>query len=1185
MKPASAFLAFSLAIFAALAAPRLCAQSSLVWSGTNDDGVTINPNWSTGGPDTNWLDSGAASPFTGNADVLFDDTSSVRAVNISESLNPGSMTVSTTGAYTFTGTGVITSAGALTLDSSNTGLLILANTGANFFADGIAIVSGTLQGDATTLASGSIAIGDATLVFDQTGAATYSSIINATLSTGTLVKQNTGTLTLDNTVNVAALDIAQGALILDNAAAANSANAINIAANATLGVTGLPAFALDAPLTGSGTFDINLLDPSASVTFGSNLGAAFAGNLVLRNSTFTLDSGALANATLTSAAGNTTTIATGVHSTGNLVLDGGLLEFNLGAPAPGPGPWPADADGKIETNNLTLATGTVQVAFALGYPAPAGAFSSGDLFEASQSMIVTRLINATGAITGNAAGITLIDAGTGDAVSPATSQAIFQANPTNPVATGTYGYKLSTNATDSDLANRGLNISYGLVSLTIHDDQTLDLTPVAGGNLTTFDAIISGGAAAALSINAGVTTSANPDSTVRLAAQNDFAGAITIHTGTLVAAANNALGIIDAQDPAAKLLTLENAATYDLNGHSQTLSSATTAADTAILFNAGTLAITISATLDGALIGGGALKLGESGSPASFTINSANPDFYATTTIDDAATATMNDTQALGAASVVVGDGARLTYTTAGEIASNISGSGTLNLAGTAEEITLTGVNTIASINLLAGSKVTAAANNSLGAATTNLSIASNATLTLAAPAITLGNLTMNGASTLAFAAPVSGTHSLAAATATSITAPAGSTPTLILNTNIGNGASDTLTVTGSITGTYNVILRNTGTTRAAADTTTLRLIVADPSHDIDATYTGHGTLTSGVYSYDYDFGPSGTTTNWGLDLTIVNNNDLSAPGKAILSAAASLPLAWFTEIDTLLARRFRELHDGTFTGVNGASLWMRGYTDRFNVNAKDTLVAFDETQNGMNVGLDYGKPNAKYMACAGIFAGYGDATRKTEGRTSEGSSTTASFGAYLTYINDSGFYANLVGKYSNIKSKISVNATDSVMNASFANKATGFSAEAGLCHSLADSWQLTPGVQLAFAGISSVKYATDTGVQVTQKTITTGQARAGALLAHKRTLRNGQVMLPYAKLYAATRWVSGGDVVVDDDPAGYDPHIRGARVDAGVGMTWAVSKAVQVYFDYEVSFAKDYKKPYGLAAGINFSW
>jgi len=32
-------------------------------------------------------------------------------------------------------------------------------------------------------------------------------------------------------------------------------------------------------------------------------------------------------------------------------------------------------------------------------------------------------------------------------------------------------------------------------------------------------------------------------------------------------------------------------------------------------------------------------------------------------------------------------------------------------------------------------------------------------------------------------------------------------------------------------------------------------------------------------------------------------------------------------------------------------------------------------------------------------------------------------------------------------------------------------------------------------------------------------------------------------------------------------------------------AKGVQVYFDYEFAYAKDYKKPYGLTAGVSYAW
>lgn len=84
-------------------------------------------------------------------------------------------------------TGVISDAGALTKNGAGT----LTLSGTNTYTGGTTVNAGTLQGNSTSL-QGNIA-NNAIVVFDQSVTGTYAGVMSGT---GSLVKQNTGTLTL-----------------------------------------------------------------------------------------------------------------------------------------------------------------------------------------------------------------------------------------------------------------------------------------------------------------------------------------------------------------------------------------------------------------------------------------------------------------------------------------------------------------------------------------------------------------------------------------------------------------------------------------------------------------------------------------------------------------------------------------------------------------------------------------------------------------------------------------------------------------------------------------------------------------------------------------------------------------------------------------------------------------------------
>jgi autotransporter-associated beta strand protein len=139
--------------------------ASLVWQGTNGN------NWDLA--TVNWLNGGAADKFFNVDSVLFNDTSANGTVNITTTVQPGSVVVSNNAtAYTFSGSPISGSAsltkngaGTLTISSSNsfTGGAFI-NGGTVLFANDIANSNG--------LGSGTITLNGGTLtMFDNSATA------------------------------------------------------------------------------------------------------------------------------------------------------------------------------------------------------------------------------------------------------------------------------------------------------------------------------------------------------------------------------------------------------------------------------------------------------------------------------------------------------------------------------------------------------------------------------------------------------------------------------------------------------------------------------------------------------------------------------------------------------------------------------------------------------------------------------------------------------------------------------------------------------------------------------------------------------------------------------------------------------------------------------------------------------
>jgi autotransporter-associated beta strand protein len=225
--------------------------ASLIWkgglNGNTWDNTTLNWNNNT-------------DKFFNLDLVTFNDTptSPNTNINISTTVQPGSMIFNNTTAkdYKFTGTGAIGGAGGMTL--SGGGKVILANTGNNNYSGITQIDTGTLQiGDGG--ANGSIGAGsvvdNTALVFNQSG--NYGTDPNTILSgAGTLQKQGTGTLTLNgNSPSFSGpVTISGGTVVMGGANALGTTNttSITIANNAALDVNGNSVGARPVSVQGAG---------------------------------------------------------------------------------------------------------------------------------------------------------------------------------------------------------------------------------------------------------------------------------------------------------------------------------------------------------------------------------------------------------------------------------------------------------------------------------------------------------------------------------------------------------------------------------------------------------------------------------------------------------------------------------------------------------------------------------------------------------------------------------------------------------------------------------------------------------------------------------------------------------------------------------------------------------------------
>ena len=138
--------------------------ANIKWKG---DGVSNN--WKAADIVTNFLKGTTAVAFNQGDSVTFDDSgSNTPSVNLTGTVTPSALVVSSGKNYTFAGTGLIS--GSMTLVKSGAGALIFGNSGANSFSGGTKITGGAIaMGSANSLGTGPFTIDGATLILPASG--------------------------------------------------------------------------------------------------------------------------------------------------------------------------------------------------------------------------------------------------------------------------------------------------------------------------------------------------------------------------------------------------------------------------------------------------------------------------------------------------------------------------------------------------------------------------------------------------------------------------------------------------------------------------------------------------------------------------------------------------------------------------------------------------------------------------------------------------------------------------------------------------------------------------------------------------------------------------------------------------------------------------------------------------------
>jgi autotransporter-associated beta strand protein len=327
------------------------------------DGVLNTWDYTT----TNWYDGFSLITYRDGDLVTFDDTGSDNpAINLTATLQPGSLLVNAVQNYTFSGSGQIS--GVTTLIKTNTGTLTLLT--ANTYTGATIIGQGTLQlGNGTTSGSvGTNAIIDlGSLVLDLPG---NNALANVISGSGSLTQTSSGVQTLSvsnsytggTTISAGTLQLSSGGWFGSGNITNNGTLTFNRSANSTVSASISGSGAVSA--TGGGTVTLsgnNTYNNGTTVSAGTLLVNSSAGSgPMLVNSGGTLGGGGTIAGAVTINSGGTLSPGNPVGTltiNNNLTANSGaILDLTLGT----------SSDEVVVAGNLNL-SGTLNITAGSGF--------------------------------------------------------------------------------------------------------------------------------------------------------------------------------------------------------------------------------------------------------------------------------------------------------------------------------------------------------------------------------------------------------------------------------------------------------------------------------------------------------------------------------------------------------------------------------------------------------------------------------------------------------------------------------------------------------------------------------------------------------------------------------------------------------------------------------------------------
>lgn len=347
------------------------------------------------------------------------------------------------------------------------------------------------------------------------------------------------------------------------------------------------------------------------------------------------------------------------------------------------------------------------------------------------------------------------------------------------------------------------------------------------------------------------------------------------------------------------------------------------------------------------------------------------------------------------------------------------------------------------------------------------------------------------------------------------------------MNSNILNGNSDFINTDNAYGQHYvTIIERDTGKEAVlnrpqSADFAYVKNVAGDSNAVFgmkDADGKILNLMDAGTYIHNIQTRTgAGNDTTWSFTAT----DRLTPSARAVLALSSAPQLMYNNEVDHLRAR----LHMLRTSDSIENGLWMQGIGNNTKVD-KDQ-IQYKLRHAGLELGADYQLAlNSDSKLVLGGFTGFdkGDVKNDRAG-TSDIDSYT--FGAYATYLNTNGWYADALLKYNHFDNKLKTTSTNGydVSSDNYSTSVWGMALETGYTFTFSNQIFITPYGQLAYNRMGSKDITLNNGMDAAIESQTSFTSELGVNAGKDFSFDSGLVFSPYVKAAWNHQYEDGNEV------------------------------------------------------------